>query len=34
MFLASQAANFQVYCEIECSVHIYMQSGELVVTPS
>lgn len=33
-FVASKAGSFQVYCEIECSIHIYMQSGQLVVTPA
>jgi heme/copper-type cytochrome/quinol oxidase subunit 2 len=33
-FVASRSGTFQVYCEIPCSIHIYMQSGQLVVTPS
>jgi hypothetical protein len=33
-FVATDAGTFQVYCEIECSIHIYMQAGQLVVTPS
>jgi plastocyanin len=33
-FVASRAGTFQVYCEIPCSIHIYMQSGQLVVTPA
>ena len=33
-FVASKAGTFQVYCEIPCSIHIYMQSGQLVVTPA
>jgi len=33
-FVASRTGTFQVYCEIPCSIHIYMQSGELVVTPA
>lgn len=31
-FIASQAGTFRVYCEILCSVHWAMQSGQLVVT--
>ena len=31
-FVANQAGTFQVYCEIQCSIHIYMQSGQLVVS--
>lgn len=33
-FVASRSGTFQVYCEIPCSIHIYMQSAQLVVTPS
>lgn len=33
-FIANRTGTFQVYCEIPCSIHIYMQSGQLVVTPS
>ncbi len=33
-FIASQAGSFDIYCEIFCSIHIYMQSGLLNVTAS
>jgi len=33
-FTASQTGRFYIYCEIFCSIHIYMQSGLLNVTPS
>jgi len=33
-FVASQAGSFDIYCEIFCSIHIYMQSGLLNVTAS
>lgn len=33
-FVATQAGTFQVYCEIPCSIHIYMISGQLRVLPS
>jgi hypothetical protein len=31
-FVASQSGIFMIYCSIFCSVHIFMQNGELVVT--
>jgi heme/copper-type cytochrome/quinol oxidase subunit 2 len=31
-FLANREGNFTIYCSIFCSIHIYMQSGELSVT--
>ena len=31
-FVADQTGSFQIYCEIFCSIHIYMQSGVLNVT--
>ena len=30
--VANQAGTFQIYCEIPCTVHWAMQSGELIVT--
>jgi hypothetical protein len=32
-FVANQAGIFQIYCSIFCSIHIYMQSGQLIVDP-
>lgn len=31
-FIANQAGSFDIYCEIFCSIHVYMQSGLLKVT--
>jgi len=31
-FVASQAGTFQIYCEIPCTIHWAMQSGELIVS--
>jgi plastocyanin len=31
-FVASKAGTFQIYCEIPCTVHWAMQSGELIVS--
>jgi hypothetical protein len=31
-FIASQVGSFQIYCDIFCSIHVYMQSGQLNVT--
>jgi hypothetical protein len=31
-FVANQAGSFDIYCEIFCSIHVYMQSGLLDVT--
>ena len=33
-FVATQAGAFDIYCEIFCSIHVYMQSGLLNVTAS
>jgi len=33
MFNASQLGSFRVYCFIECSIHVLMQSGEVNVNP-
>ncbi len=33
-FVATEAGAFTIYCEIPCSIHIYMQSGLLNVTSS
>jgi hypothetical protein len=32
-FVASQTGDFQIYCSIFCSIHAFMQSGLLRVTP-
>jgi hypothetical protein len=32
-FVANVNGTFQIYCLIPCEVHIFMQSGELLVTP-
>jgi hypothetical protein len=31
-FIATQAGSFRVYCQIFCTIHWAMQSGQLVVT--
>jgi FtsP/CotA-like multicopper oxidase with cupredoxin domain len=31
-FVADHTGSFLIYCSIFCNVHIYMQSGQLVVT--
>jgi heme/copper-type cytochrome/quinol oxidase subunit 2 len=31
-FVASQTGTFQIYCSIFCSIHVYMQSGQLIVS--
>jgi len=31
-FVADQVGSYSIYCEIFCSIHIYMQSGLLNVT--
>ena len=31
-FVASQAGSFTIYCDIFCSIHLYMQNGLLDVT--
>lgn len=33
-FIASQTGTFKVYCQIFCSIHQYMQNGELIVSAS
>lgn len=33
-FVASEAGTFSIYCEIFCSIHVYMQSGLLNVAAS
>jgi hypothetical protein len=33
-FVADQVGTFDIYCEIFCSIHVYMQSGLLNVTAS
>lgn len=31
--VADKTGTFQIYCSIFCTIHIYMQSGQLIVTP-
>jgi hypothetical protein len=31
-FVASQAGTFEIYCSIFCTIHVYMQNGQLIVT--
>ncbi|HZW85709.1 MAG TPA: cupredoxin domain-containing protein [Nitrososphaerales archaeon] len=31
-FIANQKGTFKIYCSIFCTIHAFMQSGELVVT--
>jgi len=31
-FIADKLGSFQIYCDIFCSIHVYMQSGLLNVT--
>jgi len=31
-FVASQAGTFEIYCSIFCSIHIYMQNAQLIVS--
>ena len=33
-FVANQVGKFDIYCEIFCSIHVYMQSGLLNVAPA
>ncbi|HVC27169.1 MAG TPA: hypothetical protein VND40_03320 [Nitrososphaerales archaeon] len=33
-FTANRVGSFDIYCEIFCSIHVYMQSGLLNVTAS
>jgi nitrous oxide reductase len=30
-FVADQTGTFEIYCSIFCTIHIYMQNGQLVV---
>jgi heme/copper-type cytochrome/quinol oxidase subunit 2 len=30
-FVAAQAGTFEIYCSIFCTIHIYMQNGQLIV---
>jgi hypothetical protein len=32
-FIADQTGSFIIYCDIFCSIHVYMQNGLLNVTP-
>ena len=32
-FVASEVGTFQIYCAIFCSIHIFLQSGQLRVVP-
>ena len=32
-FIADKTGNFNIYCSIFCTIHIYMQNGLLDVTP-
>jgi len=32
-FYASSPGDYKVYCNVICAVHVYMQSGVLVLTP-
>ena len=32
-FVANKAGNFDIYCSIFCSIHVFMQNAMLVVTP-
>ena len=31
-FVADQAGAFTIYCSIFCTIHVYMQNGQLLVT--
>ncbi|MDA4117683.1 MAG: cupredoxin domain-containing protein [Thaumarchaeota archaeon] len=31
-FIADQAGSFDIYCDIFCAIHLYMQNGLLTVT--
>jgi hypothetical protein len=33
-FVANEPGSFLIYCSIPCPIHIYMQYGELSVSPS
>ena len=30
-FIANEAGNFRMYCNVFCAIHPYMQNGELIV---
>jgi heme/copper-type cytochrome/quinol oxidase subunit 2 len=32
-FVATKAGTFQIYCEIFCTIHLFMEYGQLRVTP-
>ena len=32
-FVADQAGSFDIYCDIFCTIHVFMQNGLLMVTP-
>jgi len=32
-FVANKVGTFQIYCSIFCTIHRYMLSGQLIVTP-
>jgi len=32
-FTADQTGTFQIYCSIFCTIHLYMQNGQLTVSP-
>jgi hypothetical protein len=32
-FVANETGSFRIYCDVFCTVHIFMQNGELIVTP-
>ena len=31
-FVANQAGTFEIYCSIFCTIHVYMQNGQLLVS--
>ncbi len=33
-FVADKAGTFQIYCQIWCAIHLFMQYGQLRVTPA
>jgi len=32
-FVANQSGTFTIYCSILCAIHVYMQDGQLLVSP-
>jgi hypothetical protein len=32
-FVANQSGAFLIYCSIFCAIHVYMQNGQLLVSP-